>query len=67
MERWKPTGVFFAEQTAESLQAAIKLYEKVNWNPEAIHQYAVGFGTDRFKKEIADFIDAKAKEFFEKS
>lgn len=62
----KATGIFFSKQTVESLQAAIELSESVVWNSEDIHHHALGFGTKRFKKEIADFIEAKAKEFFEK-
>jgi glycosyltransferase involved in cell wall biosynthesis len=46
-----PTGLFFEEQTAEGLMAAIEAFERVerSYSPEAIRQNALRFDLPRFK------------------
>jgi glycosyltransferase involved in cell wall biosynthesis len=55
----KSTGVFFAEQTADSLIVAIKTYEQLKdrFDPVFIRQHTAQFARPRFKSEIADHID----------
>lgn len=50
------TGVFFAEQTQESLIQALDQFEKQEWNSKEIVKHAKKFSDERFQKEIQDFI-----------
>lgn len=54
-----PTGIFFTEQRAASLIAAVELYEKRRgeFHPEALRQHASKFSRERFKQEIAAYVD----------
>lgn len=56
--RSDPTGIFFTEQNASSLIAAVRLYERnrQRFNPKSIRNHALSFGRERFKQEIADYI-----------
>ena len=53
-----PTGIFFTDQSAESLIAAVRQFERHRdrFEPEQIRAHARQFGRDRFKREIADYI-----------
>lgn len=53
-----PTGVFFFEQTAESLTRAISTLEacRGRFDPRAIRRHAEMFSRDRFKRQIRDFV-----------
>jgi glycosyltransferase involved in cell wall biosynthesis len=55
----KSTGIFFAEQSADSLIVAVKTYEqhKDRFDPVFIRQHTAQFGRPRFKSEIADQIE----------
>ncbi|MEF3304497.1 glycosyltransferase [Paenibacillus sp. GYB003] len=50
------TGVFFDEQTVESLIQALNRLQNLNLNPAAIRDHADSFNENRFKKQIMDFI-----------
>ena len=54
-----PTGIFFTDQNAASLIAAVRQFERHRdrFEPERIRAHARQFGRDRFKREIADYID----------
>lgn len=54
-----PTGVFFPEQTVESLQNAVSIFEKnrEKFDGKRIRDNALRFNETRFKKEFKDFID----------
>lgn len=58
-------GVFFAEQTTESVVDAIRAFEasEQTFSPAAIARSAVRFSTDRFKREMVDFVAAHVEEF----
>ena len=58
-EHSSPTGVFYSEQTVESLQNAVFLFEKNQDEFEGKHirENALRFNEERFKKEFKDFID----------
>ena len=54
-----PTGVFFAAQTATSLVAAVRLFERNRdrFVPDRIRAHALKFGRERFKQEMTEYID----------
>src|SRR5262245_21106579 len=54
-----PTGIFFSEQQPESLIAAVGKFEKNRhvFRPEQIRRHVGKFSRERFKQEIAEFID----------
>jgi glycosyltransferase involved in cell wall biosynthesis len=53
------TGVFFSEQTADSMVNAIRMFESVEprFSPSFIRSSVEGFGVARFKSEMKGFID----------
>lgn len=51
------TGLFFREQTAESLREAVEEFEKITWNGNLIRKHAEKFGVERFKREFKQFVD----------
>jgi glycosyltransferase involved in cell wall biosynthesis len=59
------TGIFFREQTVESLIEAIKDFEKKEntFDPFEIRKNAEKFNKERFKKEFKEFVDQKIEEF----
>lgn len=58
------SGVFFHEQTPESLIAAVDKSESVNWNTNFIHDHAQGFSRDNFKSAISQFINRHVESYF---
>src|SRR5262249_5093318 len=54
-----PTGLFFADPSPTSLIAAVELYQKRSkeFSLDRIRQHAEKFSRERFKREIADYID----------
>lgn len=57
------TGIFFKEQTVESLSDAIERFEKMKFDPQKIREHAKKFDTKRFKEKIKTFIEEKWKNF----
>ena len=59
------TGVFFAEQSAESLAEAIRFFEanENRFSPAFIRHHAERFDVPRFKAEMYAFINARMLEF----
>jgi len=59
------TGIFFEEQTPESLLEAIKDFERKydDFDLEEIREHALKFDVDYFKKEMEQFILKKYLEF----
>jgi glycosyltransferase involved in cell wall biosynthesis len=53
-----PTGVFFYDQTVESLIGAIDLFERRfdRFDPEALRAHALPFDRSRFEKRMAAFV-----------
>jgi glycosyltransferase involved in cell wall biosynthesis len=52
------TGVFFREQTPESLQAAILRARDIDWNPDQIRQYALDhFSEESFFSKVERILD----------
>lgn len=50
------TGLFFSEQSVESLLKAIKAFETMSWNSTAIKEQSQKFSEERFHQEIQNFI-----------
>jgi glycosyltransferase involved in cell wall biosynthesis len=57
------TGIFFKEQTAESLIEAINKFKSENFSPTEIREHAEQFSAERFKKEIGEFIQMEYEKF----
>lgn len=59
-----PTGVFFREQTGNSLEQAVKSFEKNigAFDPYAIRAHALGFDRPVFKERISGYISSKLNE-----
>lgn len=60
------TGVFFKEQTVDSLVKAVKDFDGNKFDRKEIRERAEEFGEDRFKKEISNLINKYYKEFQDK-
>lgn len=55
-----PTGVFFGEQTVESLMAAVDAFEGAagRISAAACRENALRFGAERFRREFGAFVEA---------
>jgi glycosyltransferase involved in cell wall biosynthesis len=51
------TGLFFKEQTPESLIEVLKKFKPADFNPRIIRKRAMEFDQERFKEKIKEFID----------
>ena len=53
-----PTGVFFLQQTAANLIAAVENFQnhKARFRPQSIREHARKFSRDRFKQEIQQYV-----------
>jgi glycosyltransferase involved in cell wall biosynthesis len=56
------TGLFFHEQTPAALAAAIRHFDKFDFDPAAIRRNAERFSMDRFKDELLAFVEEKWQE-----
>lgn len=56
------SGLFFNEQTVESLEKAIKEFEKKKWDSEKIADSVEAFSQARFKSELLHFLENAWKE-----
>ena len=66
LEATGPTGVFFQEQTAVALSAAVKQFEAMEpdtISAQACRENAERFSNERFRKEFTDFVTAKWFQF----
>lgn len=58
------TGYFFAEQSPESIVAAVRAFEaRPQLNSEKIRQNAERFEKERFKTVLKTFVDSRYREF----
>lgn len=51
------TGLFFNEQSIDSLSETIRRFDQYEWNPESIRQHAEKFSEDVFVKRLQSSID----------
>lgn len=56
------TGVFFKEQTVESLKEAINKFETMKFDKEKIRKHALEFDESVFQEKIRKFVEEKVKE-----
>jgi glycosyltransferase involved in cell wall biosynthesis len=50
------TGLFFDEQTTESLIEAVERFERQEWSPQLIRTHAEGFSTEVFQARFKHFL-----------
>lgn len=55
------TGLFFTELTSSSLEAAMRKFEKMKFDPKVCRKQAEKFSKERFTKEIKTFVSSKIK------
>ena len=53
------TGLFFSEQSPESLAGAVADFERREFNAEAIRAHAMQFSRERFRQQISAFVSEK--------
>jgi glycosyltransferase involved in cell wall biosynthesis len=53
------TGVFFKEQTVESLSEVLASFDERRFDPEVIRNHALEFDISRFRRRILQFVEAK--------
>lgn len=53
------TGIFFREQTARSLEEAVKRFESLQFDYRSIREHALQFSEERFENEIKKFVSEK--------
>lgn len=60
-----PTGVYFAEQSAESVRDAVRRFEQEGSSitAEACRANALRFEPERFRREFRDYVEARVVEF----
>lgn len=58
------TGLFFAEQSVASLQAALVQFESCDFAPERLHAHAQQFNLERFRSELKTVLAECWREFF---
>jgi glycosyltransferase involved in cell wall biosynthesis len=65
LESQSPTGVFFEEQSAASLQHAVQTLEQQlhRFDPKAIRQNALRFNVERFRREFLAFVEEQWQAF----
>ncbi len=51
-------GVFFLEQTPQSLIEALRRFEKMKFDPEEIKKHAAKFGPVEFRRQIKAIVDS---------
>lgn len=51
------TGIFFEQQTVNSLTEALKSFRSENFNSEIIRQHALQFDKDIFKNKINTYVN----------
>jgi hypothetical protein len=55
--------LFFHEQSVEALMAAIKQFEAQSFDPATSRANAERFSSDRFRRELGQFVAEKWREF----
>lgn len=61
LEAEQPTAVFFAEQTAEAIVAAVMKFERAEGHitADACRENAARFGVERFRREFIDLVETE--------
>jgi len=60
-----PTGVFFEEQTIDSLQNAVRIFEEQTdeISSKACRENSIRFSPERFRREFKEFVESEWKSF----
>ncbi|WP_128894132.1 glycosyltransferase [Longirhabdus pacifica] len=56
-------GVFFQNQTVESVVQAVNVLEKQHWDGSIIRQHAMKFDVDQFKNKLNQFLQVALQRF----
>ncbi len=58
LDQESPTGVFFGEQTVDSLTAAIREFEEreSSFSPDRIREHALRFDREVFRRELQEYV-----------
>jgi glycosyltransferase involved in cell wall biosynthesis len=59
------TGILFDLQSVNSLKNAIERFKRTEFDPRVLRSDSQKYSTERFKRELAIFIDAELKKFKE--
>jgi glycosyltransferase involved in cell wall biosynthesis len=51
------TGLFFEEQSVQSVRSALEKFSRMQWDPAAIRAHASRFSAECFRKRIREFVD----------
>lgn len=54
------TGLYFAEQSIQSLEEALNRFENYHFDPKVLQDHAKQFSNERFIKEIKAYVSAKS-------
>ena len=57
------TGIFFGEQTAESIIDAVQRFEGMAFDPQVCRANAMRFAPERFRKEFSAFVEGEWEAF----
>jgi glycosyltransferase involved in cell wall biosynthesis len=57
------TGIFFGEQTVESLTDAVRRFEAMTFDPRACRTNAIRFAPERFRQEFSVFVEQEWQAF----
>lgn len=55
------TGIFFSEQTIESLKKAIRRFERMKFMPKILQNYAEEFSEERFMAQMKKFVGTHSR------
>jgi len=71
LDNEKPTGVFFAEQSVESLKMAVEKFELLEQSGDRItsnacRENSLRFAPERFRAEVKDFVEVQWQEFLDR-
>ena len=56
------TGLFFNQQTKESLQHTVEQFHAIKFNPQEIRTHALQFSRPVYKQKMKEFIDGKVRQ-----
>ena len=59
------TGVFFKEQTWESLLDTLLKFENTSWDRKSIREHAQQFDVEKFKRDMKQYVEDKYHDFLE--
>jgi len=57
------TGILFHEQTVEALATAVQQLDAEAFDPTAMHEFALGFDREIYKRKMRDYVLARWNEF----